>query len=70
MKWVKVTRTSGETVYVNIKRFDIIERSFDDDEKEYTAVTMLSGDGESDSVNVREPALGALAVIMPEGEMK
>jgi hypothetical protein len=54
MKWVKVTRTSGEIVYVNIDRFDVIERSFDEDEKECTAITMLSAAGEFDSVNVRE----------------
>jgi hypothetical protein len=54
MKWVKVTRTSGEIVYVNIERFDVIERTFDEDEKECTAITMFSGEGESDSVNVKE----------------
>jgi hypothetical protein len=54
MKWVKVTRTSGEIVFVNIERFDLIERIFDEDEKECTSITVFSGEGESDSVNVRE----------------
>jgi hypothetical protein len=62
MKWVKVTRTSGEIVYVNIDRFDVIEREcFDDDDKEYTAITMFSGEGQSDSVNVKETPEEVLA---------
>jgi hypothetical protein len=54
MRWVKVTRTNGEISYVNIERFDVVERIVDEEDNECTAIIMFSGEGESDSVNVRE----------------
>ena len=50
MYWVKLTRSNGRPVWVNLERFDTIFMTEDDDEQEVTRLVATLSETEEDSL--------------------